>query len=430
MSAVLRRLWWLDPAWLFTAIIAGTFLPAALQGSTAYRLYGTPKYIEGKHVLLAAAAIVVFVLGRALAAATGRVPRATPAESDRVVRVWFWVTTGFTLFGYIVWVATGLKNGFSLGMLRGLLTNNDPLLADAIHEEVFVSIKGVTTCTQFGVAAVPLGLWLVFRGQRQILWPLALVVALAAGRALIFSERLALIELAVPAAVIVLRACALGRQLGPLTRVGLQMAPALGVVGLVLFFGSFEYFRSWRHYQRYFDSYAEFTLWRVGGYYTTAHNNGAMALEKQKPYSIPYTTLRQLWTFPGLSSTPLAYDKLTGTDPIAEYKQMLVRYGTPELNNEGGLFQPVLDFGIAGYLAFWFGCGFVAGRLYRGFLVGTLAGLLLYPLVFLAILETPRLLYLCYTRSFPALAALLLVIWFSRPVPQRSKVAGRVPVVA
>jgi hypothetical protein len=430
MSAVLRRLWWLDPGWLFTAIVAGTFLPAALQGSNAYRLYGTPKFIEAKHVLLAAAAIAVFVLGRWIAAATGRVPRGTPPESDRIVRIWFWITTGLTLFGYMVWIAVGVKNGFSLGMLRGLLMTDDPLLADTVHEQVFVNIKGVTTCTQFGVAAVPLGLWLVFRGRRQLLWPLALIVALAAGRALIFSERLALIELAVPAAVIVLRACVMGRQLGPLVRAGLQMAPALGVVGLVLFFGSFEYFRSWRHYQHYFDSYAEFTLWRVGGYYTTAHNNGAMALEKQKPYAIPFATLRQLWTFPGLSNTPFAYEKLTGNDPIAQYKEMLVRHGTPELNNEGGLFQPVLDYGIAGYLVFWCGCGFVAGRLYRGFLVGTLAGLLLYPLVFLGMLETPRLLYLCYTRSFPALATLLVVIWFSRPAPQTSPVASRLPVVA
>ncbi len=198
-----------------------------------------------------------------------------------------------------------------------------------------------------------------------------------------------------------------------------------------MFFGSFEYFRSWRYYQKSFDSYVEFTLWRVGGYYTTAHNNGAMALERQqKPYSIPYTTLRQVWTFPGLGSTPFAYDKLAGFDPVAEYKQMLLRYGTPELNNEGGLFQPILDFGVAGYVVFWFGCGFVASRLYRGFLVGTLSGLVLYPLVFLAILETPRLLYLCYTRSFPALATLLAVVWFAGRVPRSSPFADSIPVVA
>ena len=72
---------------------------------------------------------------------------------------------------------------------------------------------------------------------------------------------------------------------------------------------------------------------------------------------------------------------------------MLEQFGTPELNNEGRLFQPALDFGLGGYVLFWLASGFVSGRLYRHYLVGTLAGLTLYPLVVIAILETPRFLY-------------------------------------
>src|SRR5207248_4753847 len=104
----------------------------------------------------------------------------------------------------------------------------------------------VTTCTQFGVATVTLGLWLYFRGQRQVVWPMAIVFALGAARALVFSERLALIELVVPAFVVAVRMTVLGRPLSGFVRSSLQLAPLLGVAVLLLFFGSFEYFRSWR----------------------------------------------------------------------------------------------------------------------------------------------------------------------------------------
>ena len=39
--------------------------------------------------------------------------------------------------------------------------------------------------------------------------------------------------------------------------------------------------------------------------------------------------------------------------------------------------------------------------------------LTLYPLIVIAILETPRFLYLCYTRAFPALVVLAIVLWLA-----------------
>lgn len=426
----LRRLWWLHPAWLFAAMIGTTALAAAVQSDAAYRLYGAPKFFHAEHLLLAAGTIVAFALGRRLAEATGSAPQTLGEQNDALIRGWFWLTTGLTLLGYAVWLAVGLKNGFSLDTLRSFFSTDDPVLGETIRSEMFVTVKGVTTCTQFGVAAVPLGLWLYFRGERKLIWPIGLLVGLAGVRALLFSERLALIELVVPAAVIALRTRLLGRAVSPAMKFVWQLAPLGGVVALVLFFGGFEYFRSWRHYQKEFDSYAQFTLWRIGGYYTTAHNNGAMALATQPQYPLPYATLRHVWTFPGLASTPLGYTKLTGVDPDARYADMLDRVGTPELNNEGGLFQPALDYGLGGLLLFWLACGFIAGRLYRGFLVGTLAGLTIYPLVLLAILETPRVLYLCYPRSLPALAALVAVAWLAQRMPSRAAAPQAVQATA
>src|SRR5882724_405484 len=99
-----RRLWWLHPAWLFATVIGGTILVAAIQTDAAYRLYGAPKFLTAKHLLLAGAAIAVFALGRRLAEATGRIPRSTPVNVNGLVRLWFWITFALTLFGYGVWL--------------------------------------------------------------------------------------------------------------------------------------------------------------------------------------------------------------------------------------------------------------------------------------------------------------------------------------
>ena len=415
---VLRRIWWLDPSLLFAVVIGGTMLAAFAQTDAAFRLYGTPKYIGLAHLLLAFAAALVFAIGRWLATATGRVPPSTPQAAEKTVRFWFWLATGLTLFGYAVWLALGVKNGFTFGTIREFLTTDDPQLAESMFDDMFATWKGVTTCTQFGIAAVPLGLWLFFRGHRQFAWPLALLIALAAVRGLIFSERLALIELVVPGCVVAIRFVLLGQPLSSVRSLAVQLLPLLGLAALLLVFGGYEYFRSWRYYVHDFDSFTEFTIWRVSGYYTTAHNNSALALETQPTYPLPYATLRQFWSIPGLSDSPFGYQRLTGIDPLTRHTAMLEQFATPELNNEGGLFQPALDFGWAGYLAFWFVCGFVSGRLYRAYLVGALPGLTLYPLVFLAILETPRYLYLCYPRSLPAIVTLLVVAWLTSRAAQ------------
>jgi hypothetical protein len=424
----LSRLWWLEPAWLFGLVVGGTFLVAACQSDASFRLYGTPKFIAAKHIALAAGSIFVFAIGCAVAVRTGQVPKSTPRRANAIVRLMFWTTFVLTIVGYAAWLLVSIKNGLSVGMLREFISTDDPEVWETMNKEVFTSWKGVTTMTQFAVAALPLGLWLAMSGSRRALAATGVLMALAAVRAVVLSERLALIELVVPAAVIGLRTLVLGRPLARVQRLMLQAAPVLAVTVLLVLFGASEYLRSWRYYRHEFDSFSSFIVWRISGYYTTAHNNGALALETQAPYPVPYSTLRAVWLFPGLSKTPLSYASYTGIDPAERYGEMLERFATPELNNEGGLFQPALDYGPAGYLLFWLGCGFVSGRLYRHYLVGTLAGLTLYPLIVIAVMETPRFLYLCYTRSFPGLVALAAVLWLVHQRSSNRRMAPRAAI--
>jgi hypothetical protein len=59
--------------------------------------------------------------------------------------------------------------------------------------------------------------------------------------------------------------------------------------------------------------------------------------------------------------------------------------------------------------------GFLAGKAYRGFLKGSLAGCMFYPMFTMALLELPRLQYLTATRTFPTFVLFAaLLFWLSR----------------
>jgi hypothetical protein len=407
------NLWWLHPSWVFALLNGVTMLAALLLSQEAYRLYGTEKYVDGEMFALALLGIAAFAAGQWFAKATGVNPPPAGAAVRRRLNPWFLAAVGLSLFGYLVWFGVGALRGKGLEQLASIWSVDQPVEAPEIREELFPTVPGITTCTQFGMAAVALGM--LCRGAwtsktiRRLL--LGTLFALAALRMVLVSERLALIELAVPATVIALRLTILSRpSISPAVLRRLRLAPVAAIVGIVLLFGGAEYFRSWRFYQDRFDSFPEFAVWRLSGYYTTAHNNGALAMKVRGEWPMPYYTLEHFWRFPLIANSPLSYKAVNGIDPEEIHRATLERFGTPELNNQGGLFSPAMDFGWLGYAVFWSLYGFVAGRLHRGFLAGSLAGLLFYPLVFVSILEVPRLLYLCSVRSFPTLVLLFAIV--------------------
>jgi hypothetical protein len=245
-----------------------------------------------------------------------------------------------------------------------------------------------------------------------------LIAILAVLRAILNSERLALIELVVPTAILLVRVVVLPtKDYLWMRRAGI-VAPIVAPLALAVVFGSFEYVRSWHYYVDDFDSYPQFVVWRLSGYYTTAHNNAAMAIETGHYPPLPYFTLEPFWKFPGVESSPFGYQKLTGMDMPETYTAMLENFGNPELNNGGGLFQPMLDWGLPGSLIFWLGYGLLAGRLYQNYLRGNLSGLLIYPLVFHTLLDVPRVLVICNPRFTPAIAVLILVVLTAQQIPK------------
>ncbi len=430
----LLDLWWLHPGWVFALVNGVTIAAAALLSESAYQVYGTGKFIDGEFVALALLGITAFVSGQWLGKTTGAAPRPCDEDARPRLAVWYWAAIGLSLLGYVVWFGGGALRGGSLDMVTSIW-NLDETEAPEIRSELFRTMPGVTTCTQFGMAAVTLGI-LSGIGQRSSLVRrllLGLLFGLASMRMLLISERLALIELAVPAILLCLRLTLLARA--NLTRTAIRrlaLAPVAGLLGIVVLFGAAEYFRSWRFYQDRFDSVADFTLWRLSGYYTTGHNNSAMAMKTRGSWPMPYYTFESFWRFPLIAGSSLSYSAVNGFDPEEVHRATLTRYGTPELNNQGGLFSPAMDFGWIGYFIFWGVYGFIAGRLHRGFLAGSLSGLLFYPLVLMSLLEVPRLLLLCSVRSFPSLVLLGAVVgseawrrWrVADPLVERSPLTG------
>ena len=92
------------------------------------------------------------------------------------------------------------------------------------------------------------------------------------------------------------------------------------------------------------------------------------------------------------------------------YMNLLAIGANPEFNNWGGLLSPVIDFGVVGALLYWAVMGFITGRLYCLYLRKHPLGMCIYPVVYLALSEVPRYLYLGEGRAFPALAYLLVSV--------------------
>lgn len=260
-----------------------------------------------------------------------------------------------------------------------------------------------------------------------------LIVGLAAPRAYVYSERLALLELFVPICVIV--ATRLSTKRG-LPRAVAQTVPIFGMMIVVAMFGVFEYFRSWTFYRTHgTTSFWDFALNRFAGYYATALNNGQLVLDHLRwPNRWPYDTLEGFWNAPGVEQSGL-YEHLSGhvrpynrTD-VSPYFDVLRQYGNPEFNNPSGYAAPFVDYGHVGGLMFFLIVGIVLGLLYEMFAIGRPLALLTYPVAFTGIVEMPRYLYWVQGRATYTWLALLAIAILIAKLTRRGRAKGAAPTV-
>ncbi len=270
-------------------------------------------------------------------------------------------------------------------------------------------IAGVTSLTQLGVVFATLVMtWRFVYGQvvpRRHWVYLIVILAFTVFRSFAWTERLSLIEFAAPIAVI-----AFGHVIRPssgLRKVVVVGLPFFGVVAVFVLFGITEYFRSWITFygKEGGNSFVEFVVRRVLGYYYTSLNNGAglLRLTQWPDYTFIHTA-HWLHQFPLGIGTVLS-DSLGR--PASD--GFLLRYADPEFSNPSGVFTAILDLGVGGalwYAAIW---GGLLGYWSVDFARGRGLGVLMFPVTFISLPEIFRFLYLGNSRAFLIVVAMLMI---------------------
>ena len=241
-----------------------------------------------------------------------------------------------------------------------------------------------------------------------------LFLVLVTARVFLWSERLALLEIFIPIAIIRIATMTRHRML-------VAMLPLLGVLTLGVFFGLTEYFRSWAHsYSNSGLSFSEFVMTRFLGYYATAINNGALIFTTFDPLYVPYGTARWFFKFP-LFPPPDADTGLFGRTQMVFWT-----LANPEFNNSSGIFAPINDFGVLGGIAILGVLGAITGRLFRGFISQHLFSMLLFPTWMTGVYELLRIFYWGDPRYFPILVVIPFVFWMlSRSARRRTHPTDR-----
>jgi hypothetical protein len=406
-----RAVWWLHPRYVVLLLGIPLLIVAYLLPEGSYLiLYRSLKHVDRPFLIDSMVVYAAFIAGTFAFFSTG--PRPRPQWKDVLLycRTFVWPLFVLTVFGYAAWFAyAAALNG--LGTITGALL--DVVLARDVgtysyaKDELFVTLPGLTTVTQCAILYVTVEalLWVRRASDRLALARFAMVLSLALVRALLLSERLALVELVIPVVVIFV-------TIGPISNLAyrnlVRLAPVFIGVGVFGLFAVGEYFRSWTFFQPiYSGPYLKFAAERFLGYYATAVNNGAVVYYYEPIQPLRYT-FQNLLEFPILGSAVSAFYTSTLGEDYIDYTHLLETYANPEFNNTALVGLLLNEYSlflapVAGFLL-----GLLSVTLYNSFLNGRLVGILLYPSFFVGVLEISRIYYWSNTRYFPTLAFLLL----------------------
>jgi oligosaccharide repeat unit polymerase len=415
LNPAAAQLWWLRPAYLVLLVIVPVYISFL---TFDYDKVVLRRYVPSADYAWGLALLIALGLGAALGTVFGGSRERGFAErvapSFRIP-AWF---TGLlllaTLIAYIIWFGPLASEP---QIVFDVFTGDRPHVRDVIQ-----TLPGITTLTQCGPAFVVLVTIKRYSMGGTASWERAgiwLVFALAIGRAFLWAERLAVMEIVVAWAVTTAAFYRFD------TRWGARLAVALPVVApllLALAFAATEYFRSWQFYQDYYDSIWEFTYERLMTYYAVATNSGIGLL--QEVHDWPRYTGRFIfewaYTMPGLGD--ILIDAFG--DTRQNFDLFLLNYGDEEFSNPSGLFPIVYDVGYFGSALYFFTVGVVIGLMRRSYARKQPFGLMFYPFAVLFILEVLRFNYLAAARFVPVAGslavALFLAYQFKRVSPWRN----------
>ncbi len=404
--------WWEDPARLVLMFI----LP--LYGMLSLSLLGDPKaiarvYFDGYYAFVGALFLMVVMAAAWLATTEERTRRGPPPAavelSPRVLDFVF----ALALFGYVL-------------LLSGILTHPALLIAFVRGEanaydmlELKGRITGLSTFTQATAPFVVLYFY-VFRtpvkGLNRYKIYFAVLAVLTLMRSFIFAERLALIEMVMPLALMVVRFRLGGRYSRLLT-----LGPYAAIPLLFGLFIANEYNRSWEaYYVNIYDNLFDFALERLGLYYSTSLNNGAGILSVLGwDQGHPMFTFDWLLRFPVIGAPLQPW--LDSGDSINLF---LNGYADPEFNNPSGIFVHFYEWG-------WFGLldalalGWAVGRSYAGWRSGNGFWCCIHAVLYVSVMEVMRTPNLFSGRNFVPVVLLIAIFqWFAKAPARAAPAAG------
>jgi len=414
--------WWLSPAWLSLAFITPIYvLTLGYLGisaqTSAIRQSGFIPSLDVGLAVLGAACLIAFGLGglgyRAAAnlhrnsariairrRSSGPVSEIRQAPVGSVAA--YLALLCLTIIGYGFFFYGALRGGGISLALRAL--SGDVASTYTIRDTGHL-LPGLSTLTQVGPALI---VSLIVAPPKHPKWlriftlSAFAVVGLAALRTVIWSERLAIIEILLPAAIAWSVKEGFDRRHARIA----QIMPLVMLGGLVLIFGLLETIRSWGHYDAiYSGNWLRFVLDRLALYYGLAISNGINFI-----LDVPGYLGHLNFSFDWLYKLPFLkeWSWAVSYQEMGEiYWESLKAHGTQEFNNQSGVFAYIYDYGPLSLLAFAV-AGYLAERAYRIALSGRVFSRLIYPFVFLAILELLREPFFTSSRMFYTFGALLI----------------------
>jgi hypothetical protein len=383
-------------------------LPPLLSTPYQRTQWGVPWYLTMGDYQLIALGGAVLLLG-IVVGSVGAGPSGTVFFDVDVPRLRRATNILLALFGigYVVWAWSAHRHGFTVSLalatLKGTAGANYASRAD------LATVPGVSTLTEVGPVLVA-ALILLWRCGVRRYSVLTLVIALSALRAILNSERLSMLEIALPIMLMILmtrdrRETDLTRR-RPMLVVGFFTAP----LAVLLLFVVTERSRSWNsHYSRlYPGSLVQFSLDRIWGYYATAADNGAVYRDYRAPaLHLPELTLQALTHAPGVSELI----RVVGVpvDTTQGWSQALAFYANPEFNNPSSFLPIIGEIGLPLALCLFASWGLLMGALHKHARSGSVGALVAVAGLSLGLLELARYPYYSSGRFVPAALAAVIV---------------------
>ncbi|MDO5075916.1 hypothetical protein [Corynebacterium sp.] len=408
--------WWANPTVLMLLSLSVVAYVVMFVGPRQYERWKT-----AQHVMPADGPIVLGIIVAALCGVliAWRVRMRPVAETNfleytqrflqtRLAAMFLYGFFALTVVGYALWIFFAARNGLSFDTVLNVL-QGDPGAISELKRQAQPT-AGLTTFTQCGTIVAVLGVARSRLAGRPARLLVGVVIALSLLRFLFYAERIAFLEVVVPA-VILMVALVPARVRWPRARTAaIRLFP---VVSVVLIFGLFalgEYFRSWAFVRQDTDqTFFGYIFSRFLSYYATATNNGALYGRIANEKNIQHTAFYSFYNFPG---EPFGVDTVDGTPFDQWWAMQLETSANPSLTNIGTVFPLVGELSLVTMLLVFFVVAFITTLLFRQARRGHLLSLLTVPILCFAFLELPRISYLTLGRVVP-MALGLLAIWFA-----------------